>query len=37
MNCTAYDYDAHWPNCKECPRYLDDCDGDPEVLEKEVM
>ena len=34
MACpTKYDYIAHHPKCKECPRYMDDCDGDEEVLE----
>jgi len=36
MACkTEYDYIANHPNCKECPRFMDDCDGDPEVLEDE--
>jgi len=23
-------------NCEECPFYMDECDGDPEKLEKDI-
>ena len=33
MNCDYWNSVASHPNCKECPRYMDDCDGDDEAME----
>ena len=31
-NCDAYNANANWPDCDDCPRMGDDCDGDDEVM-----
>lgn len=36
MSCKdSWHYLSNHPNCNDCPCFMDDCDGDPEVLEDE--
>ena len=38
MTCLSeLDYFSNHPNCEECPRYCDDCDGDPEIIDETTM
>ena len=31
-DCDEHNYNAHHPNCDDCGRLGDDCDGDEEVM-----